>query len=138
MTHAVGDLMNPSLQEITWHVWSVLGLSLAVDGYVLYKSIADIRETKPPNVSFWKHVSNIRDPATLAILLEDGAACMGIVIASAGIAASHATGNAIFDGIAGVGISALLGAMGLALVQMNHRFLLGQAVDSEITDGIKK
>ena len=51
---------------------------------------------------------------------------------------SHAYSNPIFDGIAGVGISGLLGLMGLALVRVNHRFLLGQAVDKEITDDIEK
>jgi solute carrier family 30 (zinc transporter), member 9 len=72
----------------------------------------------------------------LAVLLEDGAACLGIVLAIAGIAASHYTGNPVFDGTAGVGISALLGTMGIALVRVNHRFLLGQAVDREITEDI--
>ena len=138
MTHAIDDLLHPSLHEITWQVWSVLALSFAVDGYVFTKTIAEIRETQPANMGFWKHLSNIRDPATLAILLEDGAACLGVVIAFAGIAGSHATNNPIFDGIAGVSISGLLGVMGLLLARMNHRFLLGQAVDREITDEIEK
>ena len=139
MTHAVGELMNgPSLQAITWHVWAVLGISLAVDGYVLRTTILETLETKPKNVSYWKHFGNIRDPATLAILLEDGAACLGVVLACGGIVASHATGNPIFDGVAGVAISALLGAMGIALVRVNHRFLLGQAVDRDITDNIER
>jgi solute carrier family 30 (zinc transporter), member 9 len=138
MTHAVGDLMHPSLQVITWEVWSVLALSFAVDGYVLVQTVKETYATKPPGISYWKHVSNIRDPATLAILLEDGAACLGIVLAMGGIGLSHATGNAMFDGMAGVAISSLLGAMGIALVRVNHRFLLGQAVDKEITDEIQK
>jgi solute carrier family 30 (zinc transporter), member 9 len=138
MTHAVGDLMHPSLHNITWEVWTVLILSFGIDGYVLKKTINDTLESKPHGVSYWNHVMAIRDPATLAVLLEDGAACLGIVFAIAGIAASHYTGNPIFDGIAGVGISALLGGMGIALVRVNHRFLLGQGVDREIVDDIGK
>ena len=138
MTHAVGDLMNPSLQNITPEVWGVLIMSFAVDGYVFSKTISETMETKPKDVSYWKHLMNIRDPATLAILLEDGAACLGVLLALGGIAASHATSNPIFDGLAGVGISTLLGVMGLTLVRVNHRFLLGQAVDREITDEIAK
>ena len=138
MTNAVGELFNPSLSEITWHVWGVLGLSFTVDGYVFRKTLSEITATKPKDVSLYNHLKNLRDPATLAILLEDGAACLGIVLAIGGITASHVTGNAVFDGLAGVGISALLGVMGLALVRMNHRFLLGQGVDKEITDDIEK
>jgi hypothetical protein len=49
---------------------------------------------------------------------------------------SLTTGNPILTGF-GVGISSLLGAMGLALVRMNHRFLLN-GVDRDITDDIEK
>lgn len=138
MTHAIGELMEPSLQGITWEVWTVLGLSLSVDGYVFGKTMIEISESKPKDKSMWNHISNLRDPATLAILLEDGAACLGVVMALAGISAAHVTGMPVFDGMAGVCISGLLASMGLILVRVNHRFLLGQAVDREITEGIEK
>lgn len=138
LTHSVAQLMQPSLQEITWQVWSVLIFSFTVDGYVLRETIKDIYESKPESVSIWRHISNIRDPSVLAVLLEDGAACLGILLAIGGIGASHATGNPIYDSVAGVAISALLGGIGLALVRMNHRFLLGQAVDKDILEDIEK
>jgi solute carrier family 30 (zinc transporter), member 9 len=136
MTHAIGNLSNPSLHEITWEVWTVLSVSFLVDGYVFVKTITEGCENKPPTVSYFAHLSKIRDPATLAIILEDGAACAGIIIAMGGIVLSHTTGNPVFDAIAGVGISTLLGVMGLALARVNHRFLIGQSIDKEITDGI--
>jgi zinc transporter 9 len=138
MSHAVGHMMHPTLEPISWEVWSVLVFSFAVDGYVLKKTIAETLEYKPKGVTYWAHLKSIRDPATLAVLLEDGAACLGIVMAFGGIAASHYTQNPIYDGLAGVGISTLLGLMGLALTRMNHRFLLGQGVEKEITDGIEQ
>ena len=137
MSHAVGELMEPSLSDITNEVWAVLAMSFLVDGYVLSKTVAEIREDQPGDHTFWQWVQKVRDPATLAVLLEDGAACLGIVIAIAGIGASHATANPIFDGMAGVGISCLLGGIGLALVRVNHRFLIGQGVEREILDGIE-
>ena len=35
------DLLNPTVQleEITWDVWGVLGISFFIDGSVLYQSI---------------------------------------------------------------------------------------------------
>lgn len=138
MSHAVGELMEPSLSVITPEVWGVLAFSFLVDGYVLTKTAMEIRETMPKNAAFFTHIWTIRDPATLAVLLEDGAACLGIVMCIAGITASHATGMPLFDGMAGVGISCLLGSMGLVLVRVNHRFLLGQGVDRDITEGIEK
>jgi len=125
------------LHAIGPEVLGVLSFSFAVDGYVLYKTITEIREGLPEGKSFWWAVTNMRDPATLAILLEDGAACFGVVMALAGTTASHVTGSPIYDGIAGCGISILLGTMGLTLARMNYRFLLGQAVDKDITDSIE-
>ena len=141
MTHAVGELIEgPSLQDVdvTWQVWGVLGVSFTIDGWVLGKTIYELRQDMPKNTTFIKYIQNMRDPATLAILLEDGAACLGIIMAIAGIGATQYTSMPVFDSLAGVSISALLGAMGLILVRVNHRFLLGHAVDSEITEGIKK
>jgi solute carrier family 30 (zinc transporter), member 9 len=138
MSHALSALMEPSLSEITNEVWAVLAMSFLVDGYVLWKTVSEIQAERPNDVSFWQYVQKIRDPATLAVLLEDGAACLGIVMAIAGIGASHATANPIFDGVAGVGISCLLGGIGLALVRVNHRFLIGQGVEREMLEGIEK
>jgi zinc transporter 9 len=138
MTHSITHLMEPCLEVIPWQVYGVLGFGFVVDGYVLTKTVQETRLQMPSGVTFFEHLSNMRDPATLAIVLEDGGACLGVVIAFAGIAASHYTGNPMYDGMAGVGISCLLGTMGLTLVRVNHRFLLGQAVDKHITDGISE
>ena len=139
MTHSLTELFyGSSLEKITWHVWSVLCVSLAVDGYVLRKTIQEVKVGVPKSTTFWKHIWSLRDPATLAILLEDGAACAGIVIAMTGIVVTHTTGIALFDALTGVSISSILAAMGLVLVRVNHRFLLGHSVDQDIIKGIEK
>jgi solute carrier family 30 (zinc transporter), member 9 len=137
-TAAVGELMDPHFHAVTWQVWAVLLFSLSVDGYIISKTLTELNEEKPKGVSLYAYIKNLRDPATLAILLEDGAACMGVVMAAVGIALTHATGMPVFDGLAGVGISGLLATMGIVLVRVNHRFLLGHSVDSEITKEIEK
>jgi zinc transporter 9 len=153
LTQALPNLIihGGSIEEITWHVWAVLCFSFVVDGYVFVKTINEIREGGTPTttspiknesesgkLSLWKQIRNVRDPATLAILLEDGAACAGIIFAIMGIALTSLTNMPVFDALAGVAISSLLAVMGIILVQVNHRFLLGQAVDPEIIKGIEK
>lgn len=139
MTQAIPQLIyGGNLHEITWIVWSVLGFSFAVDGYVFTKTLIEVREDAPKDTSLYKCISTLRDPATLAIILEDGAACLGIVMAIGGIAATQAFGMPVYDALAGVCISGLLAAMGIILVRVNHRFLLGQAVDKETMKGIEK
>jgi zinc transporter 9 len=136
--HSIEQLLHPSLSSITWEVWSVLVFSFLVDGYVLTKTIADVKLNQPKGVTLWQHIWNTRDPALMAILLEDGAACFGVVMAGGGIALTAASGMPIFDGLAGVGISGLLAGMGLVLVRLNKEFLLGQAQDRKTIEGIQR
>lgn len=136
--HAWGELMNPSLHEIGPEVVGVLAFSFLVDGYVLSKTLREIGAEIPKGRSWREHFKAMRDPATLAIVLEDGAACFGVLLAIAGTSCAHATGYAFYDGLAGLSISVLLGTMGVILASVNYRFLLGQAVDKETTDDIEK
>lgn len=149
MTHAVGELMNPSMTtEVPLEVWGVLGMSFVVDGYVFGKTLQGVRASmridgqsdgQDEKMSFWKYTTTkVRDPATLAVLLEDGAACLGVVLAIGGIGMTQYTGLPIFDGMAGIGISALLGAMGIALVNVNHRYLIGHGVDKTTREDIEQ
>ena len=65
MTHAVGNLIEgPSLQDFTWEVWGVLGVSFAIDGWVLGKTVHELRQEMPKNATFIKYIQNMRDPAT--------------------------------------------------------------------------
>lgn len=140
MTHSIQELYNPSLipDTISIEVWMVLAMSFVVDGYVLYKTFTEINNERPRHVPLRTYIAKLRDPATLAVLLEDGAACCGIVIAIAGIGTAHALSNPFYDGLAGVGISCLLAGIGLALVRVNHSFLIGQGVEREMLDGIEQ
>lgn len=142
ITQAIPGLMygsNLNLHDVTWHVWAVLGFSFAVDGYVFTKTLMEVRDTKDDTkTSLWKHISRLREPATLAILLEDGAACLGVIMAIGGLGLTQALDMPVFDALAGVGIGGLLASVGVVLVRVNHRFLLGQSVDKEIRVGIEK
>ena len=67
-----------------------------------------------------------QDPFTVAVVLEDSAAVLGVIVAALGIVATHFTGSHIYDGIASLVISGLLGAVSLKLVKLNRDFLLGR------------
>jgi len=144
MTHAVESLMHPSMtSEVPNEVWGVLLMSFLVDGYVFSKTVQGIRGSMSiegnKDMSFWKYATTkVRDPATLAVLLEDGAACLGVVLAIGGIGMTQYTMNPVFDGMAGVCISGLLAAMGMALANVNHRFLIGQGLDKATREDIEK
>lgn len=138
--NSLGELINPSVNShaMGWEMWSVLSLSLAIDGWVLRETVTSLIQTKPANITFFQYVKNIRNPTTAAVLMEDGAAVLGVVLAVIGTTATHLSHSPIPDGIAGLSIASLLGFMGVYLANLNMRYLLGHAVDPEITQGIKK
>ncbi|ETV65527.1 hypothetical protein, variant 3 [Aphanomyces astaci] len=140
VTHGIQTLVNPPTAEelvLTWEVWTVLGMSFCIDGYVLQRCLGELMQTKPKGVSLYQHITDIKDPFMLAVVLEDSAACTGVLIALAGIGASYVTGNPVWDSAASIGIGFLLGGVAVSLIRMNQRFLLGQSVDPEVEQGIK-
>ena len=87
-----------------WETWSVLGVSLAVDGAVLSKSVSTLLRTKPKDKALVAHLKEVRDPTLLAVLCEDAAACAGVVVVALGMRASVLTGVAAYDACSGVAI----------------------------------
>jgi solute carrier family 30 (zinc transporter), member 9 len=86
------------------------------------------------SVPFWRYVREHADPATVAILLEDGAAVLGLVVAAGGILLAYATGNPIWDAIGSIVVGVVLGCVAYYLVRENRELLLGRAVPEGIED----
>ncbi|KAG5183252.1 cation efflux family-domain-containing protein [Tribonema minus] len=124
------------LELVGPETWGVLAVSLAVDGYVLHRSVQQINATRKPGVSFLAHLKKVRDPATLSILFEDGAACLGVLTAAAGIGLSQYYQNPVYDALGGVVVAGLLGCVGYALANVSYGYLIGKSVDSDTVDGI--
>ncbi|KAH9128760.1 hypothetical protein LEN26_009069 [Aphanomyces euteiches] len=141
VTHGVQTLLNPPKPDellLTWELWTVLGMSFCIDGYVLQRCLSEIYSTKPKELSLYQHIKNIKDPFMLAVVLEDSAACTGVVFALAGIGASYLTGNPLWDSAASIGIGCLLGGVAISLIRMNQRYLKSlMCNDVEIEQGIK-
>uniref|UniRef100_A0AAV1TCR8 Cation efflux protein transmembrane domain-containing protein n=1 Tax=Peronospora matthiolae TaxID=2874970 RepID=A0AAV1TCR8_9STRA len=113
VVHGIQSLLDPPKELfLSWEVWGVLAASFGIDGWVLKRSVQELRASQPQDMSFYKHVTRTKDPFLMAVLLEDMSACVGIVIAGCGIGASHITGN--------------------------PRYLLGQSVEPEIENGIRE
>ena len=136
---SICELMRSSTSVMTtsgMECGLVLGISFAVDGFVLWKSWGQFLATKPQNRSALDHLRKTQDPTVLAVLMEDAAACTGVAIAATGIALSKATNIAAFDAASGLAVGILLASVGAALAMLNGKYLIGSAVDKSILDDI--
>ena len=140
VTHAANQLYNPpELFMVSREMLLVLSASFLLDGYVLGRTLYELRSTVPKGQSVLGYLASgeVRDPFVLAVLYEDAAACTGVVIAASGIALTHYTGDVSYDTLACFAIGFLLGGVALRLVRLNQRFLLGASVDDAIVNDIR-
>lgn len=125
--HGIHLLLHPEPPNVGLLTFGVLGVSFVIEGAVLLFALKSFNEARA-GVPVLKYLREGADPATVAIVLEDGAAVSGVLIAACGILASHLTGLPQFDAAASIVIGLLLGVVAIVLVLQNRRHLLGQAV----------
>ncbi|MDC3957045.1 cation diffusion facilitator family transporter [Polyangium jinanense] len=131
--HGIEGLRHPHATSVNVVTFVVLGLSFLIEGSALVfaaRSIAAQRGSMP----FFRYVREKADPASVAILLEDGAAVLGLFLAAIGIVASYYTGSPVWDAIASILVGLLLGFVAIHLVTQNRELLIGMAVP----DGVEE
>lgn len=136
--HGVASLISEhhALKDLTWAV-GVLIFSLILEGYVLWVAVKAgmmQAEGKP----FFKYLRTEADPATVAVILEDAAACFGVIIAMVAIILSKVTGHAYWDAIGSILIGLLLGAIAIWLIFRNTQLLVGASIPPRIRKQVEK
>ncbi|MBA3461049.1 MAG: cation diffusion facilitator family transporter [Deltaproteobacteria bacterium] len=131
--HGVTSLMTPHYTTPSALTFGVLAAAFVIEGGVLAFAIVSLSRQRG-DLPFMRYVRERADPAAVAILLEDSAAVLGVVLAAAGIAATYFTGNPVFDAIASLVIGVLLGVIAFVLVSENREILLGRAVPEGVQE----
>lgn len=132
VTHGVHDLFSPPEHKAAGLItWIVLGIALVVDGVVLAQAIREMNAKRhgQPWLTFLRTTD---DTTTLAVLFEDGAACLGVIMAAVGIGLSEALHLSWIDAVTAIFIGLLLGAIALFLGAVNRAYLLDRAVSADV------
>jgi cation diffusion facilitator family transporter len=77
-------------------------------------------------------VRKSKDPSTFAVFLEDSAALLGLVVAAAGVVATHVLDSPIYDALASIAIAVLLAIAALFLGNETKELLIGEQAHSEV------
>jgi zinc transporter 9 len=133
--HGVNSLLAPHVPQLSIVTFVVLAVSFVVEGTVLLYAIRSVAAHRG-EVPFFRFVREGADPATVAILLEDGAAVFGLLVAAIGIALTYATGSPLWDALGSIVVGAVLGLVALYLVRQNRELLLGRAVPEGLEDRV--
>jgi len=132
--HAVEQLRDEHTPELSWIPFLIVGFAFVVEGYSFFVALVEFRrQAQEAGKPFRTYFVETRDPTTLAVLIEDAVAVVGLVLALAGMGLAAYTGSAIFDGIAAICIGLLMGGLAWFLAATNRKFLLNRSND-EVND----
>jgi len=135
--HGIQSLLHPhELKELGWAL-GVLIFSFVLEGLVLWIAVRAARQQADgkPLLHFLRYEA---DPAVVAVVLEDAAACLGVLIAFSAIVMSRVTGEPYWDAIGSLIIGVLLGAIAIWLIARNSSLLVGASIPEPIRQQVRK
>lgn len=115
---------------------AVLAIAFVFEGISWTLALREFRSRKG-NRGYFEAFRSSKDPSTFTVLLEDSAALIGIVIAFAGVLASHVLEMPILDGVSSLGIAAVLAVSALLLARETKGLLIGEPASRRIVDSIR-
>lgn len=130
--HGISSLLHPHepMSQYGW-AFGVLIVSFIIEFYVLMVAVKSVQKSANGQ-PFFQYLRKEADPAVVAVVLEDSAACLGVLIAFAAIILTWLTGEAYWDAIGSITIGGLLGLIACWLVHRNRSILIGESVPPHI------
>ena len=131
LEHGIDALSHPKKLENLAISISILSISIILETYVLVKAVKKLRDGKK-NKSIMKLLKKSNDGPLIAIVVEDFAATLGLIIALIGTLISYFTNNPIYDAISSILIGILLMVSGLFLGYEMKHLIIGEAISSDL------
>jgi cation diffusion facilitator family transporter len=116
--------------------YGVLAIAFLLEGGSTLEAFKEFRESKG-KLGWVAAVRTSKDPPGFIVLLENGGAMAGIVVAAIGLAISQATGDPRFDGMASIVIGVILGLIAFFLAYESKALLIGEAADPELVQALR-
>ena len=119
----------------------VLLVSILFEGSALYlavKSFNKRRRLRAQRQSFWRSIIQSKDPTAFAVIFEDSAALLGLLIALLGVYLGHTFNEPLYDGLASIFIGVILTVIAVLLAAESKALLIGESAFLEVRQGIRK
>lgn len=121
----VTHVLHPAPIEDPHINYIILGISFVFEATSSWIALREF-EKQRGSLSYIEAATRSRDPASYLVLFEDSAALIGILIAFAGTFAAEISGIREFDGLASIGIGAVLAVTALFLARESKSLLIGE------------
>jgi divalent metal cation (Fe/Co/Zn/Cd) transporter len=135
----VRHILHPAEVVSPWLSLGVLAVSAVFEGTsfrVGYREYKRIVRGAP--IRLWAFIKISKDPGMVAVLLEDSAALIGLVLAAVGVVATSFLHVPWADGAASVAIGLLLACVAFVLANETRSLIAGESVAPIVMDRLKE
>ena len=133
----ISNIYDPvPLTDPFWN-YVVLAAAFIFEGSALLFALKNFRKQKG-DLSYWKAIKLSKDPGSFAVILEDTAALLGLLIAFSGLFLGHYLNDSRFDAYASVLIGLLLAVIAAVLARESKGLLIGEGANPEMSESILK
>ncbi len=133
----VSRLRNPVPLAQPFWAGIVIVAAIVFEGVSFSVALRELRRRNiPGNVLQRVHTS--KDPAVFAVLIEDAAALLGLLVAGIGVYLSDAYQDPRFDACASIGIGLVLTCAAIALAYESRGLLLGESAHPATVEDIRR
>jgi len=137
----IHKIQHPEKLESPAVAIGILGVAFVLESFSLRTAVAESRPLKG-DASWFEFLRTAKVPEFPVVLLEDGGALLGLLVALTAVMANIVTGNSVYDGIGSVVIGLILGVIAVFLCIEMKSLLIGEsaspadraAIDAAITD----
>jgi zinc transporter 9 len=148
--HGVLGLIHPHAPDNIGTALAILGFAAVLEGLTLWVAIKEVRKMAvEEGMTFREYVRSGSDPMAVAVLLEDGAAEIGVILAASCLGMAKYTGNPRWDAVGSIVVGLILGMVAIFLIMRSSEMLVGKSApdlvrqrlervleDSPVVDGI--
>ena len=127
----VKHIMHPVREidhsNVLWSVGVIIG-AFVFEGASLWIAFKEFRKTYP--TGFASALIESKDAATFAVIIENAAALVGLLIALVGVGLTYFLDNAIYDAYASVAIGLLLAYVAYFMAKETQNLLVGETASA--------
>jgi cation diffusion facilitator family transporter len=131
----ISHIRDPHPLENPTVIYVVLSLSMIFEGATWTFALREFRKVAG-DIGLFEAARRSKDPPAFIVLFEDSAALVGLLIALAGTFGAQYFEMPVLDGIASLGISALLAVVAFLLARESKDLLIGEPASRRIRETI--
>jgi len=131
----IQHLRDPRPTQHHGLAYAVLAISFAFEGTSWWVALREFRRRKGA-LGYFEAFRQSKDPSTFTVLLEDSAALLGLLIAFAGLLAAQWLDMPQLDGVASIGIAAVLAVTAFLLARETKGLLIGEPAHPRVAESL--